>query len=248
MCHFPFVVRDRSVEHDPELGLLAPVPSAAGEDGVHLEPSDGRFPLSFHCTRLTLRVAGGQRLLRAHDLRVRAMLTDSRLVFACSAFDPGGRRLGAGASLALNQSRKVLAAGHCEDRMLVGHLRFPWISAVYARNDHGIFSSEQLRVFFVDEGVRTQLDLELDCGSDAPAVATELLRRIGRFRLHHEPDLALGEQLEFEALARLEPLVDDPRSEEMPGRRLSTCWPAGEHSARFGQGAEVGGDVVVTLR
>lgn len=248
MSPFPFVVRENQHEHDPELGLLAPVPSAAGSDTVHVDPTDGDCPLTFHCTSVTLRIASGDRVLQARDLRVVTTLTDGRVIFACSRFDKGGGWFGGLGAIALNAGSMALAARRRRGKTLVGHLRYPWISAVYAQNRSGMLSSEQLRIFFVDDGVRMQLDLGLPKDVDATAVATEMIRRTAAFRLGHEPELSDGQRAELAELAELAPLVEVPGDKQMVGRRFSTSWPATETSARFGMTTPTTDAPLVVLR
>jgi hypothetical protein len=238
MSLFPFIVREHEHEFDPELGLLAPVPQATGADAVHPEPLDGDRPMSFHCTALTLRMAGEDKpLLRMNDLRLRTTVTDGRITFACSKYDKGGGWFGGLSAIALNAGSMALAAHRRRGKMLVGHLRYPWLLAVYAQNRQGWLSSERLRIFFLDEGERMQLDLDLPKDVDATTVATELIHRAAAFRLAHEPELDDEERAKLGELAQLAPLVDPPGSSQMAGVEFPSAWSASERSARFGMGA-----------
>ena len=232
---FPFVIRETEPQLDAELGLLAPVPSDAGPDSVHPEPLDGSQPLSLHCTSVTLRIAGDKKsIIQLRDIRGKVTLTDGRITFACSKYDKGGGWFGGFTAVALNAGSKALAARRRRGKMLVAHLRYPWINAVYAKNKSGFLSSEQLRIVFVNDGARMQLDLELPKEVDAAAVATELIRRTATFRLRHDPEMTREEREQLEALQNLEPLVDSKDSTEMAGRAFPTHWPVSERSARFG--------------
>lgn len=237
---FPFVIRETEPQLDAELGLLAPVPSDAGPDSVHPEPLDGSQPLSLHCTSVTLRIAGDKKpIVQLRDIRGKVTLTEGRMTFACSKYDKGGGWFGGFTAVALNAGSKALAARRRRGKMLVAHLRYPWINAVYAKNKSGFLSSEQLRVVFVNDGARMQLDLELPKEVDSAAVATELIRRTATFRLRHDPEMTSEESQELQALEALAPLVDSKEDSEMTGRAFPTHWPVSDRSARFGMPAQV---------
>jgi hypothetical protein len=119
---------------------------------------------------------------------------------------------------------------------MVGHIRYPWIAGVYARNKAGWLGSEQLRlvVRFPSDKAKSQINLELPKDLDATAVAAEIIRRTAVFRLNHEPDLSEEEQSELRQLAQLGGLTWTKGDDRLAGRSFSTYWPMGLRSARFG--------------
>lgn len=236
MSSFPFVIREtQTTEPDADSNLMAPVPSDELPDTVHADPLDGAAPLALHCVSATLRVAGDKKpILEVRDIRGKVTLTDGRVTFACSKYDKGGGWFGGVTAIALNAGSKALAARRRRGKMLVAHLRYPWITAVYAQNKNGFLSSERLRIVFVNDGARMQLDFELPKDVDATSVATELIRRAAAFRLQHDPELEDEEREQLLALASLAPLEDSRDRTEMVGRAFPTHWPVSEHSARLG--------------
>ena len=219
---------------DVEESLFFPIP-ALQADTVQLEPRDGQDIKRLHST--TVEVTIGERnktLLKAAEIRAQIMVTDARITIACSKYDKGGGWIGGVGAIALNAGSKMLAARRRRGKMLVGQIRYPWISAVYAQNKGGWLGSEVLRVFVEVDDVSMRLDLTLPKDVDATAVATELVRRAAAFRLRHEVALQPAERERLVQLAQLAPLVWRKENKEMVGVDLPTFWPVGSRSARIG--------------
>ena len=123
--------------------------------------------------------------------------------------------------------------------MLVGQVRFPWISAVYASTKHSWRDDERLRLV-VPAGGETRMTLTLGFpkSADAAGVATEVVHRAATFRLANDPELTDAERERLTALIRLPPIINPRGSQNMSGERFPTHWQPGEQSARLGVGAE----------
>lgn len=218
-----------------EHGLMLPLPGSA-PDSIVLEERDGGSILRFHAKAIEAKTDGERKpFIKASDLRLRVFVTDARIAFACTKFDKGGGWFGGPTALAMNAGSKLLAAHRRKGKMFVGHMRYPWISDVYARNKDGWLSEEMLRIIVRLPGDEswTKIDLELPKESSATALASEIVRRAAAFRLGHEPDLDDDERAQFGELAGLADLVWT-KGEDMVGVTFRTSWPVGEQSARFG--------------
>jgi hypothetical protein len=232
VCAIREVVED---ELSMDEGLIFPIP-AMDADTVMLEQRDGGDVQRVLCNEI--EVTGGEsneRLLRTADIRGQVLITDARLTVACSKFDKGGGWVGGPvAMIALNAGSKLLAAHRRRGKMLVGHVRYPWIRAVYAQNKGGWTGAETMRIIVKsgDEPMRLELTFPKDV--DATAVATEVIRRAARFRLAHEPDLDANERTQLSELCNIPPLVWRRGDKNMVGHRFPTYWPAGPRSASFG--------------
>jgi hypothetical protein len=223
-----------------EEGLLFPVPLDQ-PDAIATEPRDGPDIRTVNCTAISVAVVGAkQPLMRVRDIRAQVMLTDARITVACSKFDKGGGWWGTGAgaivALPLNIGSHALAARRRRGKMLVGQVRFPWITAVYAQSRVGFGGAETLRVIANTGGKnRLRVDLTFPKNVDATAIGTELIRRAARFRLAaDQAPIADKERARLLELTRVEPLTYRKESGKMAGHEFPTSWPASERSARFG--------------
>jgi hypothetical protein len=177
-------------------GRLYPVPGH--ESGtVALEPLDGE-PLRLTGSGVSIYelVADGcKSWLRLRHIKADLLITESRVVVACSKYDKAGRwwRFGAGgAALAPppNGARRSLAAECRDGKMLVGHVRYPWLRCVGYKPKTGWASNEELRVGVVvqaRDGAKRQLflDVRLPRNVNSSAVARAIVTRTARYRLKH---------------------------------------------------------------
>jgi hypothetical protein len=235
-------IREVADDHgNLEEGLLYPV-GLEGRDTVAVEARDGSRINRLNCTAIDVAPVGAkQTLLRVKDISAQVMLTDARVTVACTKYDKGGgwRGWGIGGvalSLPLNAASHALAARRRRGKMLVGQVRYPWISGVYAQSRVGFGGTEKLRVIAsVSGGKRLRIDLTFPKDIDACAVGTELIRRTAAFRLtHDDAPLAEDVQRRLRELAAVAPLKFVKGSGQMAGHQFPTCWPASERSARFG--------------
>jgi hypothetical protein len=214
-------------------GLLFPVPGA-GPDSIALEHRDGSSVRELFARELSVRPAASRTpILRADDIRARVYVTDSRVAVACTKYDTGGGWIGGPIALTLNIASRVQAARRRRGKTLVGHVRYPWLRGVYASHAKRWRGTELLRLVVEGEGGPLRLDLALPRGTDAPAVAADVIRRAARFRLDFDEDATDDERAELETLARLESL-EPSEGDELAGRDLPTSWPPTSRSALLG--------------
>ena len=225
---------------DPlEYGLVVPLPGFE-RDTVVLEDRDGADVTTLRCKGLRMQTNGEKKpFLKVGDISAQLFVTDCRLAFACSKFDKGGGWVGGVSALALNAGSKVLAANRRRGKMLVGHIRYPWIQSVYAQNHVTFHYTEKLRIVVKLPGDEswTMVDFELPKDLDATALGAEIVRRAARFRLAHEPELGEEERAQFVELANIEGIVWEREQGKLAGHSFKTHWPVGEKSSRIGIGA-----------
>lgn len=218
-----------------EHGLMLPLPGAS-PDSIVFEARDGESIEVFEAKSIEAKTHGEKKpFLKVSDVRLRLFITDARVAFACSKYDKGGGWIGGATALAMNAGSKILAARRRKGNMLVGHLRYPWISDVFARNKDGWLNEETLRLIVKLPGDEswTRVDFELPKESSATARASEIVRRAAAFRLGCEPDLSEDERAEFGRFAELNDLVWT-KGENMVGVTFSSSWPVSKRSALFG--------------
>lgn len=203
---------------DPlEYGLFCAVPSTV-PDQVVLEPRDGAEHRVTQFERLETRLQGdSEAMLAAQDISGRISVTDARVALSCSRYDKGGNW-----TSAVGLAGKAMAARRRKGKMLVGHVRYPWLVGVYAQNRTGWTSSEMIRLIvdFTDKGKsRVNVNIYLPKHNDAVALASEIIRRAVRFRLAHSTDLdgEDGYRAELESYAEMRDLTYAKGQENLSG-------------------------------
>ena len=116
-------------------------------------------------------------------------------------------------------------------KMLVGQVRYPWLSCIGSTTKLGWQSEE--RLYFEAKGPegKMQLVLTLPKNIDAASVAAEIAHRSAAYRLACEPEEKAETLARFEKLARakaLEPIKGKVHSHVFPD-----YWTIGEKSARM---------------
>jgi hypothetical protein len=157
-------------------------------------------------------------LAKMREVKIDVYLTDGRLALACEKYDKGGGWVGfGGAGLAVavtaNLVSKARAASRSRGKVLVGHVRYPWLKSVGASAKTGVGTSEAIRLEYAEKlggtTVRKLVELTLPKNIDATLVAREIARRAAAYRLAHYPDMTSEARAKFETLShdppRLEP-------------------------------------------
>lgn len=214
-----------------EDGLILPVP--AGErNTIHFEERDGSNIQRLTASHVELR-AGGKTVFKAPDVKLDVFITDARVAFACSKFDKGGGWIGGPATLVLNAGSKALAARRRRGKMLVGQMRFPWISNVGSTTKTGWLSEENL--YFdasFSKGESCRMTLQLPKNVSASRAAAEIARRAATYRLAVEDELSDDERQALEQLAECEPLTSSVKN-QISFHQFPTHWFVNEKSARL---------------
>jgi len=210
---------------DQDAGTMYPV---IGGDGlsVVLDESDGDDLLVVEATALTvgeLTATGLRRINRVQQIKVDTIISDSRVAMACAKLDRGGGWVGFDESASvmdrgLNIFAKARAAyrnkGNGNNgKMLVGHVRFPWLSQVGGRPRQRLLGEECLRMVLGENcgGGRRLLavDVTLPKTVDSLHVAQTIARRAARFRLE-QTDVPDEHVDALHALVAAERLVPEP--------------------------------------
>jgi len=195
------VLAVRSGQDDGD-DVLYPVPSdASSPELITLDAYDG--PNVMRVVATAVRVmesgrAGLKTLVRLSDVRIDIYITDGRLALACEKYDKGGGWVGFGGAgvlvaVAANAVSKARAASRSRGKVLVGHIRYPWLKAVGASSKTGFASSEAIRLEYSENQsgtpVRKLIDLTLPKNIDATLVASEIATRAAAYRLAHYPEM-----------------------------------------------------------
>ena len=202
-------------------GALYPVLSDASQPGlIALDAYDGPNVITTVATAVcVMQVANGslKSLIRLRDVKIDVYITDGRLALACEKYDKGGGWVGFGTgavvALAANAVSKARAASRSRGKVLVGHVRYPWLKAVGASSKSGFASTEAIRLEYSEKlsaaSVLKLVELTLPRSFDATLVAEEIARRAAAFRLAYYPDMKPDVQAKFAGLStapgRLQP-------------------------------------------
>lgn len=227
-------VREAAATTHPDDGLMFPVPGAS-PDAIGLEQRDGSRIREVVAREIAVRPASARSpILHADDVRAQVYVTDSRVAVACTNYDTGGGWIGGPIALALNVLGRARARRRSRGKILVGHVRYPWLRGVHARNGGRLRGSGHLRLAVEGDGGVLHLDLVLTRDASATAVATDIIRRAARFRLDHDEDATPAQRTELERLAALPPLLWS-KGDPLAGCDLPTSWPPTSRSALLGE-------------
>jgi hypothetical protein len=212
------------VDADSTDGWLYPVMSEQGQvEPIELEAEDTTVA-RWSVTDVELRATGKNGKFEKvgglpDDLDWGVVLTDARLAVYCSKFDKGGgwRGFSAGGlamAAAANAVSKARAANRRKGKLLVGHVRYPWVAQVLAQPRTGWLKPGRVRLM-VDAGDGRSsdlllVDLVVHKSVDALAMGHELAVRAARYRLKSGLGLDAETRAGFEAIARSGPAAHDP--------------------------------------
>lgn len=196
---------------------LYPLPGAQ-ENSFVLEPDDGDEPWTYDCTTVIARTLKGgtsRDVGRAERIRGTVTITDSRFVFACTAFRTGGGYRGYGAAgalvgMAANAVSRAAAARETAGFTLVGHVRHAWLAVVTAQHERwGSKSGNALSLLFADptEDAGARLIAYLPKSQSTAEAGRELVKRAARFKAARETADAQARLLGFANEAPSEPLT-----------------------------------------
>ena len=207
---------------------LYPVPDEAA-DRVEREEQDGEGLPPFVTGELRVYEipSGGtpKRVLRVEKVKAAVTVNRSRVTVACSKYEKGGGwtpwSLGAvPVALTANAVSKVRASRRRRGKMLVGHVRYPWLLSVGLRASSTSLGHDTLRLGTVDQTLGSFRGLTLDISLPRQCSGVELAQRIARlaadYRLSNE-----GQELDDAMRERLTKLKDAPLLQPMPRKFAS---------------------------
>jgi hypothetical protein len=202
-----------------------------GPNGQHLTAS------AVHI--IEVRDGALKTLIRLRDVKIDVYITDGRVALACEKYDKGGGWVGFGGvglmvAVTANVVSKARAAGRSRGKVLVGHIRYPWVKAVGASVKTGIGTSESIRLEYAEKvsgvTVRKMLELTLPKNIDATHVAQEITRRATAFRLAHYPEMAAEARAKFASLNDAPPKLE-PAPKKFAFVQLPTYYFVGAKTA-----------------
>ena len=212
-----------------EDGALYPVLGDERNE-IEFEPIDGNNVKVVYATALRVHRQVGTSLVKEvgiAEIKASVYITDSRVAIACTKYDKGGGWRGASLAVpVLNLASKARAAHRRKGKMLVGHVRYPWVAAVGFSEKAGFGTTDQLR-FTVNEkieGVTRKVIFELDFpkGTDVGALARVIAQRTAAYRLRHDLKLADDERAKFQALTQVGPKA--PVAKKFVFFEMPTFW------------------------
>jgi hypothetical protein len=161
---------------------------------VELTHADGTKVGSLPVSELSVS-QGGSRVTTLRDIAATVMITDCRVIVFCAKYDKGGGWFGLGAggiatAAVLNTVSKARAARRRRGKLLVGHIRYPWLRAVGAGRKTGWLSDERLRLTVCHKagGAASRplaLDITLPKRANAALAAQDIAWRAAKFHLAH---------------------------------------------------------------
>lgn len=163
---------------------------------------------------LEARAGGLKQLVSLRDVKIDVFVTDSRVALACEKYDKGGGWVGFGAggllvAVTANAVSKARAASRSRGKVLVGHVRYPWLKSVGAATKSGFGTSEAIRLEYSDKlsggPVIKLVELTLPKNIDATLVAQEIARRAANYRLANYPNMTAEERAKFTSLSAAPP-------------------------------------------
>ena len=230
-----------------EHGLMLPIP-APERDSIVLEPRDGN-DIRWLVAQAVRLERNGTTVFRCTKVRINVLVTDARVALACSKYDKGGGWIGSpSAMIVLNAASKGLAAVRRHGKMMVGHARYPWVSAVGSTARQGVGTTERLVLDGkTDRNTSVRLTLELRKGDDGASVAAEVARRVARYRLSSDTDLSEESRNTFAALTNARPLPAGAKN-VIQFHRMPTFYYVNQRSARMAPSALAPGTGQARLR
>lgn len=215
-------VRDESSDD----GALYPVLGSAEDASclIELEELDGPSVVQHPVKDIYVRRVEGSKLRylkRVQDIKAVLYVTDARVALACEKFDKGGGWVGFSLSgmataAAVNAVSKARASRRRKGKLLVAHVRYPWLGSIaFTAKGVGFLNSEEVsfRTQIVEDGTTKVLELtvHLGKGASAPAIANDVAQRCARYRLRHKHDLGDEDRLLLNQLLEAPPLAPEPK-------------------------------------
>lgn len=162
------------------------------------------------------------------------VLRGYRLTIACSKYEQGGGwkpwSLGAvPVALLANALSKARVARRRRGKMLVGHVRYPWVSSVGVHTANRRRGSDSLRIVLRDPGRAAERSLILSIAVPRGHLAAERACQLAGAVAHHRLDHADG-QLDEASTAGLQELLEPQQLAPSPRQVQAYVFPAGGDS------------------
>ena len=230
------------VEGDEGDGLL--YPRLADDDSVLREEGDGRRADRFRGTNLTARLLLGpdrfKNLAESRKVKADVIVTMSRVAVSCAKFDKGGGWVPLGGiasgvvALGLNAGSKLRAAKRSRNKVLVGHVRYPWLAYV-GRWSNAVLRAQTLRLGVVvslpnNGSGSLLLDIGLPMSVNIDALALSIAQQAAFYHLHYSPLPDEARRVMLALTTTPPPMQVDPKG-GFSGYRIPWCLPVSTESA-----------------
>jgi hypothetical protein len=240
---------------DTDGGALYPVLSeVSGPEIIVLDHQDGQQVTRVVATAvrvLEARAGSLKQLVGLREVKIDVFITDSRLALACEKYDKGGGWVGFGAggllvAVTANAVSKARAASRSRGKVLVGHVRYPWLKSVGASSKSGYTTSEAIRLEYSEKlssgPVIKLVELTLPKNIDATLVAQDIAKRAADYRLANYPNMTAEERAKFASLSAAPP-QPQPEPKKFAFVKMPTYYYASAATAfsRTGEPSESSG-------
>lgn len=127
-------------------------------------------------------------VLDGGEIKYKFYVTDSRAIFLCDKYDKGGGYIGMGVgaavALAANAVSKMNAAARSKGTVLLGHIRYEWLTLIQYRYKKGWLDSDTLQLYYEDdEKTWWCISVSFEKGTDIDFIANNILQRACKYRL-----------------------------------------------------------------
>lgn len=202
-----------------------------GEDGV---------PQEFRVEHLRVLTAGPTGLVEAltvpSELDFTILVTDVRLIAYCLKYERGSTWFGTGAgafvAVAAMAISAAAAARRRKGKVLVGHVRYQWVSGLLAKEHTGWLEPPKIRIDINRPdalgGAPFLVELTLHKKVDALGIAADVARRVALYRIGFDDAMDAAERRAFDDLAggaRRPMGVAPDGSRDWAEYRMPTSWP-----------------------
>jgi hypothetical protein len=210
---------------------------------VELEQWDGNVQ-TCGASRLILSewIKGGFKpVTKLLDVPIQLLTTDSRVVIACEKWNKGDRYwgvgLGATSALISNTVNKAKEARQRRGTMLLGHIRYGWLTQIGYGRTTGLGARPTIRLGVShrvqpDNHVRALfLELALDKRSNSAQLAESIARRAAIYRLKYDADVTDEDSVVYRKYASGPPPLPTPQAKQYAIYKFPRSAPATEGTA-----------------
>ncbi len=164
------------------------------------------------------------------NVEIEMTITDCRVIYRCDKYDKGSRWRGGATALAMNAISKAAANKRSAGKLLLGHIRYEWISAItYIHKPKTGFldlSITQACIYYTDKEKNTYLVQTIFNGDvDTTFIANDILHRTSKYRLAMGGESSERDISFFEKYSN-ENITVNPNKKEKSSILLPSYYPA----------------------
>lgn len=225
-------------DEDPRL-----YPIMTDRGGLALEAADGAqqiVPVKGLLLSEVDRRGNDHRVLLLREIKAELVITDARVVLACKNWDQLPRHwgVGLGATVALVDEtvERAKAAWRRRGKLLLGHVRYPWLLYVGFAPKRRWDLSPSMRIGMIERAGESavarnlRIDLSIGRRSDAGAIARQIAQRSARYWLGRDGTTDAASMRRLKAFAHGVHLPD-PAKGQLSVYALPLFFPASAETA-----------------